>query len=260
MKNSELAGRIHSLETLGANDGPGLRTVIFLQGCPLRCRYCHNPDSWPCSGGQQATVSELVSKVLRLKPYFGDHGGVTLSGGEPLQQLEFTAAVLAAMKDADIDTALDTSGWLPDADLADNAARNLLTEIFGNTDLVLLDIKNPDPGRFQWLTGRPIFHLHSFLDYCEMLARQVWIRQVIVPGWNDQVKDLQALTDFLERWPQLPVSRIQLLPYHTWGADKWHKLGYLYPFEGTQPMDNNDLSSLQRFIDQRLAHRLPGLA
>jgi pyruvate formate lyase activating enzyme len=255
-----MSGRIHSLETLGANDGPGLRTVIFLQGCPLRCRYCHNPDSWPDDGGQQATVGELVSKAQRLKPYFSDQGGVTLSGGEPLHQPEFTATLLAALKEAGIHTALDTSGWLPDADLADSPALSFLPEILRNTDLILLDIKSPDPAMFRWLTGRPINNLHSFLDVCEQSARPVWIRQVIVPGWNDQISDLLALADFIERWPRLPVSRVQLLPYHTWGADKWFKLNYPYPLEGTPSMDKDNLISLQRLIEQRLAHRLPGLA
>jgi len=260
MKNSEIKGHIHSLETLGANDGPGLRTVIFLQGCPLRCRYCHNPDSWSCSGGQSVSVGELVKKARRLQPYFGDQGGVTLSGGEPLLQPEFTAALLAALKEAGINTALDTSGWLSDAALADGTSHDFLSEILINTDWVLLDIKSPDPVRFQWLTGRSITHLHSFLDVCEQSARQVWIRQVIVPGWNDQVSDLQDLAVFLERWPRLPVSRIQLLPYHTWGAEKWHRLGYPYPLEGMPPMDKAKLSVLQQLIEQRLAHRLPGLA
>lgn len=260
MKNSEVAGRIHSLETLGANDGPGLRTVIFLQGCPLRCRYCHNPDSWSDSGGQSVSVGELVNKVRRLQPYFGDQGGVTLSGGEPLQQLEFTAALLAAMKRAGINTALDTSGWPPDADLTGNASQVLLSKILQNTDWVLLDIKSPDPARFHWLTGRSITHLHNFLDVCEQSASQIWIRQVIVPGWNDQDSDLQELANFLERWPRLPVRRVQLLPYHTRGAEKWSRLGYPYPLEGTPAMDKDKLSVLQRLIEERLAHRLPGLA
>lgn len=260
MKASDLTGRFHSIETLGAVDGPGLRTVIFLQGCPLRCRYCHNPDSWPADVGQQTDVAGLVKRVLRFQPYYGIDGGVTLSGGEPLFQPLFTAALLHELKKAGIRVALDTSGWWPDADPADDEASRILPSILDQSDLVILDIKSPDPDKFQWLTGRPADNLHRFLRACEQHARQVWIRQVIVPGWNDQVGDIDALADFLDRWPGLPVTRVELLPYHKLGEDKWRHLGYPYPLQDTPALSKICLADLQRLIEQRLAHRLPGPA
>ena len=260
MKNSETIGRIHSIESLGAADGPGLRTVIFLQGCPLRCRYCHNPDSWPADGGLLVTVAELVSRIKRFVPYHGEDGGVTLSGGEPLMQLQFTAALSSELRQAGIKTALDTSGWLPDPGQGGIGTTLLLDKIFENTDLIILDIKSPEPAQFQWLTGRPADNLCRFLDICEKRARQIWIRQVIVPGWNDQDSDMRSLADFLDNWPKLMISKVQLLPYHTQGEDKWQQLGYPYPLKGTPDMAKEHIDALQRSIGQSLAHRLPDQA
>ena len=259
MTSSEQSGWIHSVESLGAADGPGLRLVIFLQGCPLRCRFCHNPDSWQASTGRLTPVSDLVRRALRCQPYFGDSGGVTLSGGDPLLQPEFTAALLRALKAAGLSTALDTSGWpgmVPGTEIADSATSALLPEILGLSDLVLLDIKSPDPREFQWLTGRPMAPLLEFLDICERLAHKVWIRQVIVPGWNDRPEDMQALAGFLERWPALPISRVQLLPYHTLGVAKWRQMGLTCPLADTSAMSDDQLLQLQAIADQFFIHRI----
>lgn len=254
MNSYELTGKIHSIESLGATDGPGLRSVIFLQGCPLRCRYCHNPDSWAADGGQPMSVNEIVRRVLRNRVYFGDNGGVTLSGGDALMQPAFTAALLRELKAAGLHTALDTSGWLPEE------AGKWLDEILRFTDLILLDIKSPDPERFKWLTGRETEPLLSFLSACEQHGTTVWIRQVIVPGWNDKPEDIRQLAAFLDRWPALAVARVQLLPYHTMGLVKWEKSGMHNLFSALPPMDRTKLDSLQRLADQCFAHRLPGEA
>ncbi len=243
MNSSELTGRIHSLETLGAADGPGLRLIIFMQGCPLACRFCHNPDTWATNGGSVMSVAELVRKAQRYQPYFGADGGVTLSGGEPLAQPTFTAALLRALKAAGLKTALDTSGYW----LGDDAARQ---EILANTDLVLLDVKSPDPEKFKWLTGRPIEPLLEFIAACERAGTPVWIRQVIVPGFNDTEADVRALIKFQKQWPQLQVARIQLLGYHTLGSDKWRQLGRVYPLAGTPAMDAAELEKLQAVVDE----------
>ena len=256
MISSEQSGWIHSVESLGAADGPGLRLVIFLQGCPLRCRFCHNPDSWQAHNGQLTPVADLVRRALRSQPYFGDRGGVTLSGGEPLLQPEFTAALLRELKKAGLSTALDTSGWLPDTECSDSAASALLPEILSLSDLVLLDIKSPDPLKFQWLTGRPMAPLLEFLSSCERFASKVWIRQVVVPGWNDQPGDMQALAGFLDRWPALPVSRVQLLPYHTLGESKWRQMGLDCPLAGSPAMSNDQLQQLQKIADRLFIHRI----
>jgi len=243
--DSDLQGRIHSLETLGAADGPGLRLVIFLQGCPMSCRYCHNPDTWSAEGGTLFSVSELVRRALRYKPYFGAAGGVTLSGGEPLLQAAFTAALMQALQAAGLSTALDTSGWLPAY-----VGGSLLAEILSHTDRVILDVKSPDPEQFRWLTNREIEPLRTFLSACAKSGSTVWIRQVIVPDWNDQPENIRQLAAFLRQWPDLRVEKVELLPYHTLGEIKWQKLNRSYPLAGRPPLNLDRLNVLQQLVDQ----------
>ncbi len=250
MNSCRLTGHIHSLETLGAADGPGLRLVIFMQGCPLRCRYCHNPDTWAMNGGQKTSVSELVQKARRFQPYFGQSGGVTLSGGEPLMQAAFTAELLFSLKEAGFSTALDTCGWWPPA-----KDPEILSRILEQTDLAILDVKNPEPEKFQWLTGKNIEPLHHFLDACAAARTRLWIRQVIVPGWNDQTGDIEKLAGFLAGWPDLQLKKIELLPYHTLGLAKWQKLGQPYPLAGTKPLDPKVLQDLQMQADLLISQR-----
>ena len=254
-----LTGRVHSLETLGAADGPGLRLIIFLQGCPLGCRYCHNPDSWPPEGGTVYAVSELVRRALRYQPYYGERGGVTLSGGEPLLQAEFTAALLAGLRAAGLSTALDTSGWLPvlAASAPDSGIPAILRDILARSDRVILDVKSPDPAQFRWLTGRDIGPLRRFLDACAAAGNWLWIRQVIVPGWNDQPENIRQLADFIHQWPALRLEKIELLPYHTLGEAKWHKLDRPYPLAGLPPMGRQALQGLQELADRLIRIESP---
>ena len=241
----EATGFIHSFETLGALDGPGLRLVVFLQGCPLHCRYCHNPDTWmtgPASGRVFA-VSEVARRATRMKPYFGQTGGVTLSGGEPLAQPDFTLALLTTLHQTGIATALDTSGW---STLAPERLEAILTQ----GDLVLLDIKHPDPDRFRWLTGQPIDPLLDFLALCARLGKELWLRQVIVPGWNDNLDQLAMLVRLIRNYPGLRIHRWQLLPYHTLGLTKYKQMGLSYPLEGVPALDGGVLADLQTSLEQ----------
>lgn len=241
----EATGFIHSFETLGALDGPGLRLVVFLQGCPLRCRYCHNPDTWmtgPASG-QVFTVSEVVRRAERMKPYFGQTGGVTLSGGEPLAQPDFALALLTTLHQAGISTALDTSGW-------NTLAPERLEAILAQVDLLLLDIKHPDPDRFRWLTGQPIEPLLDFMTLCAKLGKDLWLRQVIVPGWNDNPDQLALLVRLIQNFPGLRIRRWQLLPYHTLGLAKYGQMGMSYPLEGVPALQDGHLADLQAMLEQ----------
>lgn len=246
VKSAEMSGRLHSYETLGTLDGPGLRLVVFLQGCPLRCRCCHNPDTWDFAGGRQVTVDEIVAKARRMKPYFGQNGGVTLSGGEPLVQAAFTLELLRALRRDGIHTALDTSGFYI-------GPEDTLKAILAETDLVLLDIKHPDPDHFAAWTGMSFDVLHRFLVLANSAKQQVWIRQVIVPGFNDNEANVSQLASLIRRYPQLNVEKVELLAYHTLGVAKYEALGLPDPLPGVPALSSAQLADWQRMIDQLLA-------
>jgi pyruvate formate lyase activating enzyme len=234
-------GRIHSIETLGALDGPGLRCVVFLQGCPLQCQYCHNPDTWDATGGESITCTALVSRIARFQPYFGEHGGVTLSGGEPLLQASFTAHVLQACAARGIHTALDTSGVILNADV-----RKALSA----TKLVILDIKHTDADLFQRLTGGSLVNTLNFLSEVAALNISLWVRQVIVPGWNDTAEDIHALAQLLHGIPSL--ERVELLPYHRLGVEKWRQLGRPYPLADVAELKPTTLAILKAVLKDEL--------
>jgi pyruvate formate lyase activating enzyme len=241
-----MTGRIHSIETLGALDGPGLRCVVFLQGCPLRCQYCHNPDTWDCGGGAEMSAEAVVARVRRSQPYFGLHGGITLSGGEPLAQPEFATQVLRQCREADIHTAVDTSGA---------CFNETVAEALDYTDLVLLDIKHTDPQRYAELTGGELDRTLRFLEHIARIGRPLWVRQVIVPGWNDTEDDARALAELLGGVPSL--ERVELLPYHRMGVRKWEALGLRSPLEGLPEADTEVVARLERVVKEELgAERL----
>ncbi len=238
-------GRIHSLETLGALDGPGIRLVVFLQGCPLRCRYCHNPETWDPAGGYSRSAADLARFARRYRPYFAGGGGVTVSGGEPLAQLPFVGELFRSLRQDKISTALDTGGWLVDS-LTDLDVLGLLRE----TDLVLLDIKALTEERFRWLTGQSDRPLRRFISLCEQSDRPVRIRQVILPGFNDRPNDIEDLAVYLKAWPDLKLESIELLGYHRLGIDKWKQLGRPYSLGQTPAMDPQKLQVLQDYADR----------
>lgn len=228
-------GRIHSVESLGTLDGPGVRTVLFFQGCPLRCGYCHNPDSWATDGGQETTVAAIMARLRRNRPYFGNEGGVTFSGGEPLAQAAFAAELAAACAAEQIHVALDTSGCVP----LTPAVRRAVTA----SDLIILDIKHPDPLKFRELTGGDLRLTLDLFAFTATIGKPVWVRQVIVPGWNDQAADMAALATLVARHPRL--ERVELLPYHRLGLHKWHDLGLTSPFAATPDLEPAKLAELQ---------------
>lgn len=209
---SDTPGRIHSVETFGALDGPGIRYVVFLQGCLLRCAYCHNPDTWDGCDGTATTAGEVVEKILPFRNFI-QSGGVTLSGGEPLVQPEFAAALLRLCKEQGFHTALDTCGAVPM-----EKCREALTL----ADMLLLDIKALDPEECESLTGMDNQNALKLLSWCEEVQKPVWIRHVCVPGITLIPEKLEKLADFLKGFSC--VKKVELLPFHKMGAYKWEVL------------------------------------
>ena len=233
-------GRIHSVETFGTVDGPGIRFVVFFQGCPMRCKYCHNPDSWDASGGTETTAEALVAEALQYKQYFGTRGGVTATGGEPLLQLDFLLELFGLLKKKGIHTCLDTSGICFREE--DERYRKLL-EV---TDLVLLDIKHIDAEAHKALTGQKIDAPLKFAEFLSDNRKPVWIRHVLVPGITDDDGALRALKAFLGTLTN--VEKVEVLPYHTMGVDKYEKLGIPYPLAGVQAPSRERAENARRIL------------
>ncbi len=221
-------------------DGPGIRFVVFLQGCPLRCLYCHNPDSWDrtLSGQYLLTPGELLAEVLRYKSFIAK-GGVTVTGGEPLLQAEFVRAFFRLCKEEGIHTALDTSGAI---------ATKMVFDALDITDLVLLDIKSIDAVQHKELTGVKMNNTLKCLDYLEENSIPTWIRHVIVPGWTDNDELLKRLADFLA--PYKCVEKVELLPYHDMGTRKYEQLGMDYPLKGTAPLSEERLKNARAIFEK----------
>lgn len=233
-------GRVHSIETMGLVDGPGIRTVIFLQGCQLRCLYCHNPDTWKMDGGREYTVNELIKIIKRYKVYYKNNGGVTISGGEPLLQPEFLKEFFNACKKEGIHTALDTAGHgFGDYD-----------EILQNTDLVLLDIKGLNEASFKKMACASNERFLAFLENAKKNNTSLWIRHVIVPGVNDSEKEIIELAEFINTLPN--VEKVELLPYHTYGTKKYKELNIKYPLEGIKAMEEDRFIFLNRLLAEHL--------
>ena len=226
-------GRINTIETMGALDGPGIRTIVFFQGCRLRCLYCHNPDMWDGQGGYEVTAEEIARIVARYKPYYGEKGGVTFSGGEPLVQPEFLLECLKACKDKGVHTTLDTAGYgLGDYD-----------EILDNTDLVILDIKHEDPAAYQRITGCSIDGYLAFKEAVNRKHKAIWLKHVVVPGLTNQPAHIKALKD--EIYSFNTISKVELLPYHTMGVTKYEKMGLSYKLAAYPQMELGKLQELQ---------------
>lgn len=232
-----ITGHIHSFESMGLVDGPGIRNVVFLQGCPLRCSFCHNPDTWNFNGGYEITPEELVKKIIRFKPYFKNNGGVTFSGGEPLMQPEFLLETLKLCKENNIHTAIDTSGYY----------NGNLNEILKFTDLVLLDIKHVDNFSFKSLTGVSMERLLNFIKTLNNSNCKVWIRHVVIPEITDSIEHIKSLKKIINTINN--VEKIELLPYHTLGVNKYKNLNIDYKLKDVQPMRKNKLKTLQQILN-----------
>ncbi len=221
-----MTGRIHSVESMGLVDGPGVRMVIFLQGCRLRCRYCHNPDTW-AQEGETIEPDALMERILRFRPYFErSGGGVTFSGGEPLMQGVFLSEMLALCKAQGIHTCLDTAG------VGDGQRLDAILE---NTDLVLYDVKHEDPAQYRAITGRPMEETLAFVEAVRSHGMPMWVRHVVVPGLTDGEAHMVALRAYVETLPR--VQRMELLPYHRLGAHKYGAMGLAEPLCGVPEMD-----------------------
>ena len=228
-----MKGSIGKIESSGFVDGPGIRTVVFFNGCKLRCKYCHNPDNW-CLGDLNYTVDEVIEKVLHNKPYFGKNGGVTLSGGEPLVQDKFLIALCQKLKENNIHIALDTAG----------VGNGNYEEILKYIDLVILDIKDTNGEAYQELTGYEIDESLKFIDTCNKLNKKMWIRQVIVPGRNDNDNYIKSLKQFISKINN--IERIEFLPYHNMATNKYQQLGIDYPYKNIQAMDSKKCDELYK--------------
>lgn len=233
-----IKGRVHSIESMGLMDGPGVRSVVFFQGCKLRCAYCHNPDTWDIEGGFEFSADELFSKLLRFKPYLKKNGGITFSGGEPLLQPEFLLELLKLCRQEGINTALDTSGV---------GLGRMYDEILDLTDLVILDIKHIDPTDYFDLTGHSIDNFYEFQEILNKKQKKIWIRHVVVPGITDDTSHIKALKNRLEIFSN--IEKIELLPYHTMGLQKYKKMGIKNRLEGIPSCSNKSIVNLKKIIN-----------
>lgn len=222
-----MVGKIHSFESFGTVDGPGIRFVIFFKGCPLRCLYCHNPDTWTFENSQEYSVDEVIAKSMKYKNYWGDKGGITLTGGEPLLQIDFITKLLKKYKELGINTALDTSGALFEI-----VEQSKFDELIKYVDLFLLDIKHIDNNEHIKLTGKTNQNILKFARYLSDNNKDMWIRHVIVPGINLEKDYLIRTKEFIDSLKT--VKKIEILPYHTLGINKYSKLGLEYKLKDTR--------------------------
>ena len=241
---SEITGRIHSTESFGAADGPGVRFIIFTQGCRMRCRYCHNPDTWDIRGDDTCTdmtADELLKKALRYKSYWKNDGGITVSGGEPLLQIDFLLDLFKKAKAEGVGTCIDTAG---NPFTREEPFFSKFNELMEYTDLLLLDIKEINPARHKDITGWDNANILDMARYLSEIGKPVWIRHVLVPELSDFDEDLDALSEFIKTLNN--VQRVEVLPYHTLGKFKWENLGIKYTLEDTNPPSPERVDNAQK--------------
>lgn len=234
-----MIGKIHSIETFGTVDGPGIRFVVFMQGCTLKCKYCHNRDTWDLHSGTPTSTQELIKHILNYKSYMDNSGGgVTVSGGEPLLQSEFVTELFKKLKELGIHTALDTAGSLP--------ISNQIKELLQYTDLVILDIKHINDEKAKDLTGFSNKNNLEFAKYLNNINKPMWIRQVLVPGYTDDKFDLQKLKNFIDTLKN--VEKVEILPYHNLGMFKWEELGIEYELKDVVPPSQEDIDRAKNIL------------
>ena len=233
---------IQKIEKLGTFDGPGIRTVFFLSGCPLRCLYCHNPETWQSNNGEVISSDEVIKIAKRNRNYYGQKGGITFSGGEPLMQADFVDECFKRLKEEGFHTVLDSSGY---------SNSPLLDSILENTDLVLYDLKAADKDMYHSITLGQKEITDQFLEKTQKHACKLWIRQVLIPGINDNEINLEQSAQSIAKLKN--VERIEVLPYHTLGLAKYEKLNIEYPLKGLKPMDMSFAQSFQERLEKRIA-------
>lgn len=232
-------GKIHSIETFGAVDGPGVRFVIFLQGCPLKCLYCHNPDSRDYNSGYLTTAEEMFEKIMRYRNYI-KNGGVTLSGGEPLSQIQFSLKIIELCKENNIHTAVDTSGAIP---LSQSKI------VIDKVDLLLLDIKDIEDNDCINLTGFSNKNALETLNYCEKINKDVFIRHVLVPNYTLNAEKLNKLADYCKKFSV--IKRVELLPFHKMGENKYRELNIPYKLYDLKEPTDNEIKEAKKIFEQR---------
>ena len=236
-------GLIHSVETFGAADGPGIRYIIFLQGCKMRCRYCHNPDTWRMDSDDMRSADALLDHAERYRAYWGSDGGITVSGGEPLLQLDFLLELFKKAKLRGINTCIDTAGQ-PFSRGEPFFSR--FQELMQYTDLLLFDIKHIDPVEHKALTAQPNDNILDCLRYLSEIKKPVWIRHVIVEGITDNDEYLRQTREFIDSLDN--VERVEALPYHGMGVYKWEKLGIKYTLGNIKPPTETRLDTVRKIL------------
>ena len=240
MNNKDLNyyAKVHSVETFGAVDGPGIRFVLFLQGCHLQCKYCHNRDTWDINNGKYKSLDDIFEYIMRYKNYITHNGGVTVSGGEPLLQVNFLIELFTKLKKENIHTCIDTSGMV--------SITNDIKHLLSLTDLVLLDIKHIDSQKCKDLVGFDNTLELAFAKYLDENNIPVWIRQVLVPGYTDDESDLIKLKNFISNLNN--VKKVEILPYHSIGKYKWAQLGFKYPLENVRDANDDDITRAKKIL------------
>lgn len=243
-------GNIHSIETFGSVDGPGVRYIVFLKGCNMRCAYCHNPDTWSNDGALKEDAQSVLDKALRYKEYWKNGGGITVSGGEPLLQLDFLIELFTLCKENNVNTCIDTSG--EPFDLNDKEFMSKFNKLMEVTDLLLVDIKHIDNDSHIKLTGKPNTNILEMIKYLDSINKPIWIRHVLVPTINDDDKSLNDLHSFIDSLHN--VKRVEILPYHTLGVPKYEKLGIKYRLEGIDPPSSESIKKANDILETSKYH------
>ena len=238
-KNLKYYAKVHSIESFGTVDGPGIRFVLFLQGCHLKCKYCHNRDTWDINGGEYKSLEDIFEKIIKYKNYIHPNGGVTVTGGEPLLQAKFLIELFKKLKKENIHTCIDTSGMIP---LTDD-----IKYLLSLTDLVLLDIKHINSTKCKDLVG---FNNEKELNFAKYLSDNnihMWIRQVLIPSLTDDQNDLLKLKNFISKLKT--VDKVEILPYHNMGKYKWKQLGINYELENIRCITDEDIIKAKKILE-----------
>lgn len=242
--SSDIKGRVHSVESFGSVDGPGVRYIVFLQGCHMRCKYCHNPETWSMDGGELMTAQEVFDKAYRYRNYWKNNGGITVSGGEAMLQMEFVTELFKLAKKENVHTTLDTSG---NPFTMEEPFKSQFDELMKVTDLFMLDIKHIDDEKHKQITGWTNSNILQLARYLSDNGKDMWIRHVLVPGYTDDENDLIRLRDFVKSLKT--VQRFEVLPYHTLGVFKWENLGIPYSLSDVMPPDRDQIKRANDILE-----------
>ena len=238
-----IKGNVHSLESFGLVDGPGVRYVVFLQGCALRCKYCHNPETW-AGGGSQWTARQLFDKVYRYRQYWKDNGGITVSGGEPLLQIDFVTEFSKIAKMKKVHTAIDTAGQ---PFTMEEAWLGKFEELMKYTDLIILDFKEWTYEKHKALTGKGNDNIKEMAQWLSDHGKKMWIRHVLVPGLTDGEEDLKAMAEFISKLKT--VEKVEILPYHALGIPKWEKIGIEYQLKDAVAPTDEEVTKAEELLN-----------